>query len=180
MTIRTRALILSLFILTTSTGAACLIDVFLTVMHPELSKVAIYAPLASIITNVISYSVISDPVFNKLFVASTEYMSIQLVVFLTLVFFVARFALTRQNLKGLGTIILCSLFAVPGIAIMEASAAYLYYRAPDVNWGPFNLKNTAIQAALSIPFYALLFFAGTLVVTDDEHPTAKHLGRRIE
>jgi hypothetical protein len=172
MTIRTRALILTLFILTTSAGTAYVINVFLAVLHPELSKVSIYAPLASIITNVISYSVISDPEFHHIFVASTQYMSIQLVVFLILVFLSTRFAFTRQDPKGLGTIVLCSFFAVPAIAIMEASAAFLYYRAPDVNWGPFNLQNTAIQVALSIPFYALLFYAGTLVMTGDEQSSA--------
>ena len=172
MTHGTRALILALFIMLTATVSAYVINVLLTVMVPlyGLPRLSIYAPGASVITNLITSALISDSAAQARFAASREFMLIQTAIFLCLVMLSSLFAFSTRNPKGIFTVITCSLLVVvPGIAILKAWApAYFSHRAPDVRWGFFDFQTTVLQMGLSLPFYAALFFVGSLILTEGQ------------
>jgi hypothetical protein len=171
MSTRMRTAILSLFILLTSTVGGYLINMPLGIFESvrQLPRVSVYAPLASIVTNLITSSLVSDARSQVVFAASREFMSIQLLIFIFLIIVTSNFALTRQNPRNSLNALLCSFFVIPGILILKGSGpAYLHYRVPGVIWSPFSVLDTALQIALSMPFYALLFLAGVLILTDEQ------------
>jgi hypothetical protein len=166
-----RTLILSSFMLLASTVGGYLVNFFLSSIETiqALPQVLIYAPVASIITNLISSSFVSDAKAEAVFAASREFMLIQLAIFLLLIIAASNFALTRHNPRSLVSIFLSSVFIVPGILTLNASgSAYLHYRLPDVNWASFSARDTALEVVLSVPFFAVLIFAGVVVLADHE------------
>jgi hypothetical protein len=170
---RTRALLLGLFILSTSTVGAYLINSFLPFIETlwTLPRVGLYSPLASLLTNITLSSTTSDPKALARFAALREFASIQIFIFIILLFLTSRFAFARSKPSTLGNALLCSLFVIPGILIMRLPAlAFLQYRAPDVRWAPIEFQNVAAQMLISVPFYALLFLPGAKIFTDDEQP----------
>jgi len=177
MTHRSRALTLALFIMLTATVSAYAINFFLTVMGPlfGLPRLSIYAPGAGVITNLISSNLTLEPAAPARFAASREFMLIQSAIFVCLVMLSSAFAFSTRNPKGIFTVLSCSLFVVvPGIAILKAWApAYFSYRAPDVRWAFLDFQSTVLQMGLSLPFYAVLFFVGVLILTDQQPHSAR-------
>ncbi len=176
MIVQTRAMMLTSLVVVTSTAAGFFINVFLAAAKSihGLPRVSLYAPLASIVTNVIATSAVTDVRAQAVFAASRNFMAMQLAIFLLLVFAASRLALARQNIVPAA--ILASLFVVPGIAIMKASGL-VYLNASGVIWGAPNVREMALQIALSMPLYALLFAAGIVIVTEGQLPAASKSGQ---
>ncbi len=178
----TRTLILGLYIVAASTGGAYFINLVLAAIEAlyGLSRVSIYSPPASLVINAISSSFISGANSLARFAASREFTSIQLLIFAGLIALASRFALCRQNPGSLRTAILASLFILPGVLILKVTGPiYLSYRVPGVIWAPFSIQDTALQLLLSVPFYALLFHTGALIVSGDRHHSAVSGNRYI-
>jgi hypothetical protein len=167
-----RVLITALFVMLTATVSAYFINSFVTMMQAfhAMPRFSIYAPGASIITNLISTNFVVDPVAQERLTVSREFMLIQTAIYFGLLILSSIFAISSRNQKGIFTIISCSLFVVvPGIAILKAWApAYFAHRAPDVRWAFLDLQSTVLQMGLSVPFYAALFFAAALILTDEQ------------
>jgi hypothetical protein len=170
-----RVLITALFVMLTATVSAYLINSLATMIQAfhTMPRISIYAPGASIIMNLISTNLVTDPVAQERLAVSREFMLIQTAIYMGLLVLSSIFAFTSRNPKGIFTIISSSLFAVvPGIAIMKAWApAYFAHKAPDVQWAFLDLQSTVLQIGVSVPFYAALFFAAALILTG-ERPRA--------
>jgi hypothetical protein len=156
----------------TATVGAYVINSFLMVMGPlySLPRLSLYAPGASLIANLIGSNLVPDAAAQARFAVSREFMLIQAAIYLCLVTLASAFAFSMRNPRGIFTVLSCSLFvAVPGIAILKAWApAYFSSRAPDVRWAFLDFQSTILQMGLSLPLYAALFFAGILILTEEQ------------
>jgi hypothetical protein len=172
MTYAARVPILALFVMLTAALGAYLINSILIVAEAlyALPRATLYSPLASLITNLIASSAIPDAAVQARFAVSREFTLINSAIFMCLIILSSIFAFIMRNPKGIFTAISCSLFVVvPGIAISRVWAPIYYsYRAPDVHWAFLDLQSTLLQIGLSVAFYALLFFAGALILTDGQ------------
>ena len=172
MTHLTRTVILVLFIISTATVSAYVINSFLAIVGPlqSLPRLSVYAPGASIIANLITSSLIPDPALRVRFAALREFMLIQSAIYICLLTLSSAFSFSMRNPKGILTVLSCGLFVVvPGIAILKASGpAFFTYRAPDVHWAFLDFQSTVLQMGLSLPFYAVLFFVGALMLTEEQ------------
>jgi hypothetical protein len=168
----TRAFIVAVFVMLTATVSAYIVNFFLTVIQVFYAtpRLSIFAPGASIITNLITSSLVSDPAAQVRLAASREFMLIQIAIYICLVILSSIFAFSSRNPNGFFTVTSCALFVVvPGIAILKAWApSFFFHRAPDVRWTFLDLQSTVLQMGLSLPFYAALFFAGVLILTDEQ------------
>ena len=171
MIMQTRAMMLTSLVVVTSTAAGFFINVFLAAAEAihGLPRVTLYAPLASIMTNVVAMSAVSDARAQTVFAASREFMAMQLIISLLLIFAASTLALARHKIVSAS--ILASLFVIPGVVSMKTlGVAYLSGRLPGVIWAPPSLREAGLQIALSVPLYALLFAAGIVIVTDNGKP----------
>jgi hypothetical protein len=179
MTNFTRSFVLSLMIVLASTLGAFIINSLLAVYEQSagLPLATIYAPSASFISNVIASNAISNQKALQTLDNLRNALIIQSIIFFILVFFAARLALLRPNLKSASTALLFSLVVIPGIAIREALLPiFLHSPIPEYYWALLASPKAVLivlQVILSVPFYALLFFGGAAILTDSEPAKAQ-------
>ncbi len=179
MTHSARVLILALSVMLTATVSGFLVNSFLTMFEAyySLPRVALYAPGANLIANLIVSNAVLDPAAQAGFAVSREFTVIQFGIFMCLIILSSIFAFIMRNPKGIFTVISCSLFVVvPGIAVLKIWApVYFSYRAPDVRWAFSGLQATVFQMGLSVAFYAALFFVGALILSEEQPRAARAL-----
>jgi hypothetical protein len=175
MTNLTRSLVLSLMIIAASTLGGYIIGSFLIIWEHSagLPAATIYAPLASLIANVITSSVVSDPKASQALGSFREFLAIQSVIFVIIVYIGARLVFAPKNPKSAFNGFLFSFFVViSGMVIREISVPiFQHYPIPGYYLTLFTAQKTVLnglQALLSIPFYFLLFLGGTAILSEGE------------
>jgi hypothetical protein len=170
----TRSLVLSLIIVSASTLGAFIINSLLVIFEQSagLPSATVYAPSASVISNVIASNAISNPKALQTLENLRNALITQSIIFFVLLFFATRLALLRANPKSVSTALLFGLIVVPGIAIREALLPiFLHSPIPESYLAVFASPKAgliALQVILSVPFYALLFFGGAAILMDGE------------
>lgn len=176
-----RVLILALFVASTATASAFLINTLLMLIEAiySLPRVSLYAPVTSVINTLVAPAAVSDPAAQARYASVREFFLIESAIFMCLVLLSSIFAFITRNPKGTFTIICSSLFVVvPGIAFYKVSAPVYFsyiYRVPNVHWPYLDFQSTVLIMGLSVPFYAALFFVGTLILTDERPRAARAL-----
>jgi hypothetical protein len=173
----TRVLILTLFVTSTATVSAFVMNMFLMAIEAiySLPRVSLYAPVASLINTLVAANAVLDPAAQARFGALREFMLIESTIFICLVFLSSIFAFVMRNPKGIFTVIFSSLFVVVvGIAFYKVAApAYSYYVYRVPGSPVLDFQGTVLKMGLSVPFYAALFFVGILILTDGQPRAAR-------
>ena len=171
----TRSLVLSLMIIAASTLGGYIIGSFLIRWEHSagLPAATLYAPLASLVANIITSSIVSDPKVSQTLGNFREFLVIQSVIFILIVYIGARLVFARKNPKSVFNGFLSSFFVViSGMVIREISVPiFQHYPIPEYYLTLFTNQKTVLnglQALLSIPFYVLLFLGGTAILSDGE------------
>jgi hypothetical protein len=184
MTNLTRSLVLSLMIVSISAVGAYFINSFLVILEHSagLPLAALYEPLASLISNVITSNIISNQKAVQALENLRTFFIIQSGIFVILAFAAARLSFLRPNPKSVLSAFLFSLFIIPGIAIRELSLPiFLHSELPDLTlFTSQRILVIVLQLILSVPFYALIFFAGTAILTDGEPTKTQPLATNIK
>jgi hypothetical protein len=181
MTHPMRVLILTLFVVSTASLTAFLMNMFLEVVEAiySLPRVSLYAPVASVLNTLVASNVALDPAAHARYASVREFFLIESAIFMCLVFLSSIFTFVMRNPMGIFTVICSSLFVVvPGIAFHKISAPLYFsyiYTAPTVDWAFPGFQSAALKMGLSAPFYAALFFVGTLMLPDEEPRPARAL-----
>jgi hypothetical protein len=167
-----RAVILALFVMSTVTVSAYIINIFLTMLQVTYStpRLSVYAPGAGLIVNLISSNLAMDPAVQARLAVARDFALIHISIYACLLLLASTFALSMRNPRGFFTLLSCGLFViVPGTAILKLWVpVYFAERAPNVRWAFLDLQGAVLQTGLSLPLYMALFFAGTLILTEEQ------------